>query len=405
MTMQDQFIPNPEDQLEDALAMLAAGIPLAEILADAGEDADWLRPFLEMAVEVKELRPAIKIPSPDASLQRMLAHGQKLAADSPPPGASSNWSILLENLLSGVWLPRLAAGMVSALLVVVLLGGTLMVLAQRSLPGQPLYGLKRAAETLRLNLTTDPEQRAQLIKNYNEYRQTEAKLLLEQNQVATVTFLCYIERMTGSSLTLDGQVVQLTPQTKVTGPLAVGARVEVDVLTQPPDQLLALAVTVVEPAPPAPTPLPSPTATLTPEPSPTPPAATPTATGTRSLTSDTDTLQLPTFTPTATPTNLPTYTPTVPPPPPPTATPLPHPAPPPASPLIPPTAVDDGGNTNDNGSEGVNNNDNTNSNNNADDSGNDSGHDDSGSSSSGSGGGGNSGSGSSGHGGDDKSSE
>lgn len=408
MTMQNQFIPNPEDRLEDALAMLAAGFPVADILADAGDDADWLRPLLEVAAEVRELRPAITVPSPEASLHRMLAYGQKLAADSPPAPAQSNWSILLGSLFSGGWLPRLAAGLVSALFIVVLLGGTLTVLTQRSLPGQPLYALKRAGETLRLNLTANPDQRAQLIKNYNEHRQTEAKLLLEQNQVAVVDFFCYIEKMTDTSLTLDGQVTQLTPQTKVTGNLAVGARVEVKVLTQPPDQLIALAVTVIEPAPP--TPLPSPTSTSTPTPSPTVTATpTPTATATRSLARDADTLQLPTFTPTSTPTDVPTNTPTVPPPPA-TATPLP------ASPLVPPTVGSDDGNTNENGNEGMNNNDNASSgNDNADDHGNDNGSDNSGSgggdnsgsgsdnSGSGSDNSGSGSSGSSGHGGGDKS--
>jgi uncharacterized membrane protein YgcG len=394
--MQDQFTPSPEDQLEDALAMLAAGMPVADILADAGDDADWLRPLLEVAAEVKELRPAISVPSPEASLQRMLAYSQKLAADSPPAPAQSNWSIFLGNLLSGGWLPRLAAGLVSALFIVVLLGSTLTVLAQRSLPGQPLYALKRAGETLRLSLTLDPAQRGQLLENFNQQRQTEAKLLLEQNQVAAVSFSGRVDSVTGSSLTVAGLVIQLTPQTKVSGILAAGARVDVEALTQPPDRLFALAVTVVEPAPPAPTPLPSPTSTSTSTPSPTVTATpTPTATATRSLASDADTLQLPTFTPTATPTAAPTATPTLPPPPA-TATPLPPTAPPPASPLIPPTVGSDDDNTNENGNEGINNNDNVSGNDNADDHGNDNGSDNSGGENSGSDGDDNSGSGSSG---------
>jgi uncharacterized membrane protein YgcG len=372
MTMQDQFTPSPEDQLEDALAMLAAGIPVADILAGAGDDADWLRPLLEVAAEVKELRPAISVPSPEASLQRMLAYGQKLAANSPP-SVPARWSIFLGSLFNGGWLPRLATGLVSALFIVVLLGGTLTVLAQRSLPGQPLYALKRAGETLRLNLTLDPEQRGQLLENFNQQRQTEAKLLLEQNRVAAVSFSGRVDLITGSSLRVDGLVIQLTSQTKVSGILAVGAQVEVEALTQPPDQLVALAVTVVELAPPTPTPLPSPTSPATSTPSPTAMAtSTPTGTATRSLASDADTLQLPTFTPTATPTDAPTNTPTLPPPPV-TAT------PPPTSPLIPSPAGSDAGNTNENGNEGINNNDNVNGNDNADDHGNDNGSDNSGS--------------------------
>lgn len=404
MTMQDQFTPSPEDQLEDALALLAAGIPVADILADAGDAAGWLRPLLEVAAEVKELRPAIPVPAPEASLQRMLAYGQKLAADSPAAPAPSNWSILLGGLLSGGWLPRLAAGLVSALFIVVLLGSTLTILAQRSLPGQPLYALKRAGETLRLNLTLDPDRRSQLLESFNQQRQTEAKLLLEQNQVAAVSFSGRVDSATRSSLTVAGLEIQLTPQTEVSGILAVGARVNVAALTQPPDRLSALTVTVVEPAPP--TPLPSPTSTSTPAPSPTATATpTPTATATRSLARDADTLQLPTFTPTSTPTSVPTNTPTIPPPEA-TATPLPPTAPPPASPLIPPTVSSDDGNTNENSNEGLNTNDNADDgNDNADDHGNDNGSDDSSNDNSGSGGGDNSGSGSdsSGSGGDDNS--
>ncbi len=320
----DKDMGNVDDKLEDALAMLAAGLSVTEILADAGDDADWLRPLLETATEVGGLRAAISIPSPEASLQRMLAYGRELATTSPPVApVQSSWSAALASLFGGGWLPRLATGLVSALFLLVLLGGTLTVLAQRSLPGEPLYSLKRAGETLRLSLTLDPDQRAQLLENYNQHRQTEVKLLLERSQVAAVDFYGQVETVTGTTLRLAGLTLQLTPETKITGNLAAGAQVKVEVLTQPPDDLVALAVTVTKPAPPAPAPLPTamPTPTSTPSP-------TATATTTRVLSSDTDTLQLPTFTPTATPTEVPTNTPTLPPPPPTATQPAPAPLPP-----------------------------------------------------------------------------
>jgi uncharacterized membrane protein YgcG len=382
--MKNKPVSYAEDRLEDALALLVAGVPLAEILAEAGDDAEWLHPFLEMAIKVGELQTAITLPAPGASLQRMLAYGQELAGSTPPAAPRrSNWVGVLASLLGSGWLPRLATGLISALLMVVLLGGTLSVLAQRSLPGQPLYSLKRAGETLRLSLSFDPVTRAQLIENYNQRRQVEAKLLLEQGQVAMLSFMGQVETLTNTSLTLDGQIIQITPQTKVTGNLAVGARVEAEVLTQPPDRLIARGITVIEPAPPIATPLPTPTAT---------PSPTVTATATRSLSNDSDTLQLPTATPTVTP--LPsTATPTVLPPSP-TAT-------PPASPLIPPSDGIENDNTDENtndNSGGTNQNDNSNDDSGGSNSG--SGGDEhsgsgSGSSGSGSGGGDNSGSGSS----------
>lgn len=380
MMMNDKFTRNVDDKLEDALTMLAAGVPVAEILADAGDDADWLRPLLEIATEVGELHTAISVPSPQASLQRMLVYSEELAATSPPIRSTSlGWSTVLASLFRG-WLPRLATGLVSALLMVVLLGGTLTVLAQRSLPGQPLYSFKRAGEMLQLGLTLDSAQRDQLLKNYNQRRQMEAKLLLEQNQVATVDFLGQVEMVTETSLTVDSLAIQLTPQTRVSGNLAVGAQVEVKVLTQPPDQLVALAVGVIEPAPPLPTPLPTPMPTLTPRPS-------PTATATHSLSSATDTLKLPT----ATPTDIPTNTPTVPPPSP-AATSLPPTDTQPAATAIPPASGND--NTNENGNEDIGNNDNAN-----DDSGGNSGSGSGGSGNRGSGGS-SSGSGGGGSGGD-----
>jgi uncharacterized membrane protein YgcG len=392
--MKDKFTLNPENKLEDALALLAAGSSVADILADAGDEADWLRPLLEVAAEVEELGPTIKVPPPAASLHRMLAYGQELAAVSPPTAPERSRRLAgLAALLGGGWVPRLATGLVSAMLLVLLLGGTLTVLAERSLPGQPLYGLKRAGEMLRLNLNSDPDQRAQILENYNQRRQAEAMQLLQQNQVATVEFIGQLAAVTGASLRVDDLAIQLTPQTQVTGNLAAGAQVRVEVQTQPPDRLVALAITVIEPAPPSPTPLPSPTATLT-------PTASPTATP--HLSSTGDTLKLPTLTPTATPTDLPTSTPTLPPPP--TATPIPSTATPSDSPFIPPTVGSDNqpdNNENNNGSVG----DSGNSNENTNDSGSDnsgSGSDNSGSGNSGSGGSGCSGSsGSSGGGGKD----
>ncbi len=341
MTMNDNETTKVDDKLEDALALLAAGIPVDDILAEAGADAEWLRPLLALASEVGELKAVVPVPAPEASLQRMLAYGRELAATTPPAApVQPNWLATLAAFLSRGWLPRLAAGLASAFLLVVLLGGMVTVLAQRSLPGQPLYGLKRATENLRLSLTRDPQERAQLLETYNQQRQTEAKLLLQQNEVATVSFSGIAQEVSETSLALADLTVQLTPQTQVNGTLAAGARIEVEALTQPPDHLAALTIIVIEPALPTPTPLPSPTSTPSPTPTPSPTA---TATATRSLSSETDILILPTVTPTATSTPAPTATPTLPSPPP-TATPVPPSATAPASP--PPPTAPDGDNTN-----------------------------------------------------------
>ena len=59
MTMNNQLFDNPDEKLEDALAMVVSGISIEEILAGAGNDVEWLRPLLELAAEVGDLQEAI----------------------------------------------------------------------------------------------------------------------------------------------------------------------------------------------------------------------------------------------------------------------------------------------------------------------------------------------------------
>lgn len=314
--MNDELTFNLDDKLEDALAMLAAGLPLEEVLAGAGSDAAWLRPLLQTATDIQQLQADITLPPPDASLQRLLNHGQQLAAEPPPAG----WRETLGNLFSGkyklAFTGTAAVVMAAALLVVFLagglLGGGLVLAAENSLPGQPLYGVKRLGETLRLTLAQDSVRQAQLLDSFNQRRWEEAQLLLRQNSRAEITLTGVIESVTDKGVVVNNLLIQIGPDATTGGQLTVGAQIRVTGTTQPPDKLVAASVTVIQPAPPQPTPTPSPTATVT------PPA--PSATATSEGESKSDTIQLP---PTDTPTATATATQT---PPPPTATPTATPA-------------------------------------------------------------------------------
>src|SRR5262249_26019090 len=76
----------------------------------------------------------------------------------------------------------------SALLLALVLavgGGTVGVAAaQTSLPGSPLYSVKRAGESLRLTLTTSPDQRAMLHMDLAQARLVETLALLNKHQPA-----------------------------------------------------------------------------------------------------------------------------------------------------------------------------------------------------------------------------
>jgi hypothetical protein len=255
-----------EDKFEEALALLAAGIPLETILAEAGQDENWLRPLLEIAGEVGGLQQVVPIPPPNASLQKLLAHGRRSAAVASPPASRSPFLLAL---VRGSF--RLAAGLATVLLVMVLLGGTLNLAAQRSLPGDTLYWLKQAGENLRLSLSQDPMRREELLEAFNRRRLSEIEALLEQAKEAEVTFEQTIESLTATAVKVDGVTVEITAETEIIGQLAVGARVQVEAVTRPPDRLVGLTVRVLEPGPttlpavtPTPTwqPTPSPAATL-----------------------------------------------------------------------------------------------------------------------------------------------
>jgi hypothetical protein len=76
---------------------------------------------------------------------------------------------------------KLGVALVAVMLVAGLVFGTGQVMAD-SLPGEPLYGLKLAAEETRLALTTAPQSRADLGLVLAEERMNEVEALLEQQR-------------------------------------------------------------------------------------------------------------------------------------------------------------------------------------------------------------------------------
>jgi hypothetical protein len=267
--MNNQPTEQNEDKLEAALGALAAGTPLEQALGDD----EWLRPLLDVATEVSALGPAIPLPPPTASLQRLLTYGEELTA----PPSRPDWRARLAHLLSESWDFRLAPGVVVAALTLVLTLGGFSLSVQASLPNQPLYGLKQAGEAFQLSLTQDPAEREQLLTTFNARRQEETRLLLAQGKEGAVAFEGQVEALDEATFTIAGLVAQITPETEISGELTNQARIHLAGVVQPSRGLIALAITVLEtPPPPVPTPLPTitptplPTATTTPTPRATP---------------------------------------------------------------------------------------------------------------------------------------
>ncbi len=294
-----------DDKLDQALARLAVGAPVEVILAEAGNDAEQLRPLLEIAAEVANLKLAVPIPPPEASLQKLLAHGEKLTHSTwLPAAARPGWLVNLLNIFKGGF--RLAAGLATAMLLFLVMSGTVYVAAQRSLPGDSLYRLKQVSERVQLNLAGDSLRREQLSQMFNQRRRAEIEALLNQGKSAEVAFESQVQAVNASTIMLDGLTVQLGPETQIVGQPTAGARVRVQVRTLPPNNLLALTITVIEPGLP---PTPSPTATATPSKAQATDTLPPTATLPKAQATDTIVLPpTPSPTPTARPTQPPLLT-------------------------------------------------------------------------------------------------
>lgn len=304
----DQPKLSQEDILDRAVERLAAGESLEAILTSFAPEADWLAPMLTLAAGVRSLREALPVPPAEASLAALLAAAERIAPASPTrPAPRPWWERLAEGLrLPASAIPRLAttAASVSLAIVVLTLGSALFLgsnaaAAQGVLPGQPLYPIKRLGEEMVLRLPQSSQRRNAILTQIEERRRGEVNLLLDQRLEARVTFQGEVERLGDERAVVSGIPIQVTGETQVEGPLAVGAWVQVLARTVRDGTLIAEKLVVERPAPPTATPSPTPTAT---------PSATPTASPTATPTQEPTLTQPPTATPepTATPVPVPT---------------------------------------------------------------------------------------------------
>ncbi len=320
-----------EDVLEEALQLIRTGVPLEEVLARY--------PDLDSVLRMTRILEAARPPAPSlraelASRTAFLQRAEALRSSRRP------WAAMLFG-----WLRYAPAGAVIASLV--LIAGILHVLAQRSLPGDPLYGLKRIEEQVWLALTLDPVERRLVEETLTARRWEEYRALAQRRGSGTVTWEGRIEAIEGTTWRIGGVPVEIFPETEILGPAALGQKAMVTAFLGPEGQLIALWIHIIAETPmptlepmgtipptqmPRPTPWPSqtalstPVATSIPIASPTPgpmmpiptleeteePTVTPRPTPTARIRTPTSTpTEGPTVTPTPTPgTRTPTPTPT-----------------------------------------------------------------------------------------------
>lgn len=159
-----------EDALDAALTAIRAGVPIGESLAPYPEHAVALTPLLATAAAVQQLA-ATPLPPELAAwvatdgVRTYTAIAERLAKRRTPRRPALQPSHR-----------ALAAVIVAA----VLIGGVSGVgtASAASLPGEPLYAIKRAGENLSLALTFDPVDRSLLYTAYAERRVEEYRQLI-----------------------------------------------------------------------------------------------------------------------------------------------------------------------------------------------------------------------------------
>ncbi len=222
-----------ERRLAEALADLDRGQDIPTILARYPDVADALAPLLETAAYAREVLDYFEPPSAEglaAGHRRMLeAAARKRMRAAAQVSTSPWWERVLAAL--GPWFrPPVRALATAALLLALFLAisGVTVVAAADSLPGDPLYPVKRMAEQVRLTLTIDPVARAALQARLNRERQAEARAVASLGRRARLRFEGVLERRTDGIWVVDGIALLVDPEVAEEPP-AVGSTVVVEV--------------------------------------------------------------------------------------------------------------------------------------------------------------------------------
>ncbi|MCX7851343.1 MAG: DUF5666 domain-containing protein [Caldilineales bacterium] len=277
-----------------------------------------MAPLVEMVLHLRAA--AAPPPDPAAALararQRVLASVEPLPAPVParPPTPARRWTWpeLFPRRLQPAW--------ALALLLVVLLGALTLGgvrVSAAALPGEPLYPLKRASETVGLLLTFDPAERAERLATLRERRLREIEAVLERGWQVRVDYEAPLIGREGPYWRVGPYLLEVSDAALAQVPTGTWLRV---VGTTGGDGIIRVSRwSLVRVPPPVPVVTPTPLSTVTPTPtllpvgtgaeeSPTPlptrrvirpPQPTPTPVPTRAPTA---TRRLPTTTPTSSPT-------------------------------------------------------------------------------------------------------
>lgn len=232
-----------EEALDIAIGKLQSGEAIEACLPADPSLAGQLRPLLQVAQSLRSLAAHQRDSSRAlaAARRRFLREAARLRA--PRRTFPLFGPLLRRGVASTVVLV--------ALLVVLLAGTTMMASASASsLPGDPLYRVKRAAESVHLALTFDQDSRSALKRTIEDRRIQETRDLLERHRETTVSFRAVVDSFTGPTLVAAGLTVHLAETTTILGPEPAAGRIVIVVaVTRPEGRLVAQRIQTLEVTP------------------------------------------------------------------------------------------------------------------------------------------------------------
>jgi LysM repeat protein len=126
----------------------------------------------------------------------------------------------------------------SLLLVLLLSGGGLTLAAETSLPGDPLYGIKRFSEAVRLALIGDTA----LFEAFMQRRIDEIETLLDEGREAEVAFSGEVQQIGAGEWRVAGLLLLVDADTPGADAIRIGDLVEVKAFTTAQGQLILTAI-------------------------------------------------------------------------------------------------------------------------------------------------------------------
>lgn len=213
------------DQLAEAfeicLSAMQGGASREECLEMFPHLSSELEPLLTTAALAGQMRPS-RVPARAAHRSRALFLKKARDLERRPTFPFAGWG-----------LPRLAMAAFSLLLVVFLSLNGLIVASAKTLPGDALYVVKRATETVRLQLVSNTEIKHRMENDYNLRRATEVKQLLVLQRSEHVSFEGRVEQIHGQQWIVEGILIKTNEKTHQIGHIQPGDFIEVEGLTNP----------------------------------------------------------------------------------------------------------------------------------------------------------------------------